>query len=305
MDSAARWLLLDQDVLGHMVTVLAATCGICPPAGQFKHICYDGSETQSRDVFVLSDGTVIFVNPSARPAASDSPPALFGLPPDARKSFLFYLTIIRPLACEILRLMRKDVPLYAAEIWAHTTRHPRNQNEWQWTGQDVVRFMSHRHLTLMGRPLLPSTIRTAVNSLLRNNFPGLFEAPFQSIVDHQAQHTTGTSIRNYGLLSYFPAFPHIKYELPLPALMMSQIWQWVLSIGPTNEAWHDMAMSSGLRPKHHFEDLAFEHARSAIWVHYGLPQYGNDLKVHVHTLLVEKPFLYGSQVCLHYILLNL
>jgi hypothetical protein len=281
-----------------MVTALAATCGICPPAGQFKEICFDGGETQSRNIFVLSDGTVIFLNPSAHPATSESPPGLFGVPPDMRKPLLFYLTIVRPLACEILRLMQRDIPLYTKEIWAHTTRHPRSRNEWQWTGQDVIRFMNHCHLKLMGRPLLPSTIRTAVSSLLHDNFPQLFEEPLQSIVDNQAQHTSLTSLQNYGLLSFFPVFHHIKHQLSFPALWMSQIWQWVLEIGPTNEVWHNIAISSGLRPMHRFEHLAFEKARNAIWVHYRLPQYGNDLKLCVDKLLVQKPFLYGLQVCL-------
>lgn len=287
------WLSLDQNFLAFLATTLALTGGPGIDAGQYQHLHFDSTETHCRDVWLSPDSTLMVTNPFAVLHDDNRRTCILSFPLEAAKIVLFYLTLLRPIACELLQLIGKDTPLYSTRIWAHWKRHPRPTSEWTWIGPEIHRHLRFISYTRLGVALTHTTIRLILRTLFQQRFPQLYHRASVSIVDDQAQHIYFTSLNNYGRLSYFPRIANIKPDQPIRFLSISQIWQAVVGVGPICDTWQEIALESPLvawtLPK---QDQAFQVARNLVFSLYLINQGRESIKEKVQDLLFACPFLH-------------
>lgn len=111
-----------------------------------------------------------------------------------------------------------------------------------------------------------------------------------SIVDKAAQHTNTTSLGHYGHLGSFPPIPGVRFDQPVRFTKISQIWHYILRLGPPNEAWITRLQNSGLMVQGHDVSSPFGlfHARRTIQL------YGALDPESVRSLIKLLPFVHGK-----------
>ncbi|KAI0085363.1 hypothetical protein BDY19DRAFT_909154 [Irpex rosettiformis] len=284
--AAVSWLEADQATLRALAITFSLTAGVPPLQHQFR-IRFDSIQQELRNIWLLPNRLVIWVNSFARPRDNNPTPALFVLPPGITGDFLFYLTIIRPMACEIVRSLSRDDSVYAIELWAHFRFQSAKQMHW--SGREIAVSMESYTEKEIGMSLTPGEVRILVRSMLCHYFPDFITQTTDSIVDKAAQHTSMTSLANYGRIASLPPLPHFRFDQPLRFIALSQIWHAIMGIGPVNEAWRLQLQASGLLESSQalrlMQGSGLDLARSAIH------QYGELCnKVHVRNLLQLRPF---------------
>lgn len=297
--AAERYLAHDQlKVLGPMATAFATTSGISIDGHIFKYLRFDSTEIEHRNIWKLKNDIIIFSDPSAKPRENHTTPVVFSLPPDMTLPITFYLTIMRPIICEILDFLGQNIAPFRSIVWAHVHRHPRYRVglQWSWSGVDIsahVQRFTYQHLSIA---LTPSNIRQINKKLFLSAFPRLFETSFTSIVDQQGQHLGKTSVINYGQLRYLPTIKNVRADQPVRFLAMSQIWQALLGIGPVGEVWRNLVLGSGIFPPLPTDcAIALEKTRHTIRLAYRLGATPNDNQ-RAWTILKHRPFLFSTDV---------
>lgn len=289
-DACVRWLDSDQTALRALAVVFCITCGISPHQHEFRML-YDSSSARTRDIWILPNNLVICVNPIARPKDDRLMQAVFALPCEVSSAITFYLNIVRPIACEILKELGRDVSCYETEVWSHF-RHQTYGSE-RWSGPDISQAVQAHTLKVMRLLLTPEDIRCVVRAIFSHFFPDVAKHHQDSIVDRAAQHTNTTSLGHYGRLGSFPPIPGVRFDQPVRFTEISQIWQHILHLGPPNEAWITRLQNSGLMVQGGHDvssPFGLFHARRAIQL------YGALDPESVRSLIKLLPFVYGKQV---------
>lgn len=291
--AAEKWLALEKDVLANLAGSFALTAGLGVDSWQYKNFRYDSTEFTQRNVWILKNGTIILGDPLARMRENEISCNIFALAPDLSRHSLFYLTIIRPIACEILSIIQKDAPLYQSEIWAHTVRHPRAMHQWRWSGPEVSELLTERTFATFGFALTPSIIRQIVRQVFRAEYPFLFRSCFNSIVDLQAQHHGKTSIFHYGRLTDFPFLKNVRADQPTRYLTVCQIWQAAIGVGQINEAWRRTISTHNAFCIDEHDSLMLDKARGLVNIYYNIRN--GVSSEDASKILQLAPFLYGTK----------
>lgn len=290
-DATIKWFDDDQAIQEALAVVFIMSCGIIPPQHEYR-ILWDSSKTAMRCVFLTPDKTVLVVNPSAHPKDNDFNTTVYALPEIVAPAVMYYLTVVRPTACDILNLIGRDGndSVYATEIWAHYRRQS-GRSSYHWNGPEISRPVQQHTLDTLHVSLTPGDIRKTIQSVLRRYLPDFTVQARDSLVDRAAQHTPTVSLNHYGRLASFPPLPHLRHDHPIRSVNLCHIWQGILSLGPLDSLWKAAFHGVSLLPRYPWLDGGLQHARAAI--HSYKPQ-NNSMAVE-KTLRLQ-PFVYGPRV---------
>lgn len=293
LEECIRWLDLDQAILRALAVVFSLTSGISPAQHEMK-LLFDSTSDQLRNIWILPSHLVMWVNPFSRPKDGTSAPAAYCLPPEPTHDVLFYLTIIRPIACEVLQLLGMDNASYSTILWTHY-RWNVNMKTTSWSGPQMCTPLVDHMMEVTKLPVRPQDLRIIVNTIMRTYFSGAFEQVQNSIVDKAAQHITLTSLGNYGRSSYFPSLPHIRFDQPACFIALSQIWHAILGVGQVDESWRQAIETSALGAPYTSDlsfDRGFHHAYHVVQATLYLYPGANMASCFVRSLSI----VYGPQV---------
>ncbi|THH08749.1 hypothetical protein EW146_g8891 [Bondarzewia mesenterica] len=221
--------------------------------------------------------------------------ALFAFPRSMSTHLVYYFYIIRPLICDHLQAMARSVPEYDSLIWSRTLPLRRRDNKWLWIGVDVGKALQHHTKDHFGFALFPATARQITLAIFREKFPQLFENFFIPAFEKGADRTLPIALKTYGYNCHFPTFENMDMNQAVCLLALTEIWQATLAIGPLNEAWRDIVEGSHLFPTIIHGRLAFEVARNAVGIYYGVHGGNPEVQALIQALLIDLPFLYGSK----------
>lgn len=282
------WLDATQLALKQLAVLFAMTSGICPPQHEYR-VYHDSTASETRGVWLLPNKIVIWSNRMARPKDTDLLPAVYMIPSPISSTLLFDLTILRPIACQIMRSLARDDSPYATEIFTHYRRQP--HGKYYWTGPEISAPVQQYTSSALGVSLDPNSIRSLLYSTFRHFFEGQVMQVHGSIVDKAAQHVSATSLAHYGRLATFPPFKHMRFDQPLRFVNLNHIWLSILHVEPPSIAWRGTLTALGLVIYCPWSSEGLQYARVAI------RRYG-DLSnpAIVHSALSRLPYLYGPTV---------
>lgn len=288
--AARKWLVLDQQVLSLLATVFSLTCGMPLRGWQFASLFFNHTPAHLRNIWVLLGGQVVVANPRSKQRNRLFAPTLFAFPLGISTHLLYYLFIIRPIACKIFQHLGENVEVYSNEIWARPVwRRNRVVEPYRWTGEDISKTIKHNTKPLVGVALTPALIRQIMQAVFRHKFPRLFELCFT--IDAPA---STDSLSQYGLRCIPKSC--MPPEQGGKLLAVSQIWQAALAVGVINEVWREVAIGSHIFPATKNIPYAREQARGTMNRHFSVGA-GNILnKERVAMLLSEFNFLTSSEV---------
>lgn len=288
------WRRLDQRVLALLAVIFTLYCGFPFRSWQFSGLKFHSTDGSYRNVWILSDGRVIIANPQAKQRWRKVYQTLLAFPQQIAAALIFYLFIIRPLACEAFDgLSGYNLSAYRYEIWARATaRKGRLVDPYRWTGNDVSRSVGEITRKALTVRLTPFSMRQIAQAFLHEKFPLLFEhglSPKKAMVPPNVS----AELHQYSKECCF----HSRCMPPdnaVALLAISEIWQAALGIRPPNCAWEYLVEGSFLFPSRKYRTLAFFHARGLIDRTYGVGQDGLKTKSLVKSLLQQAPFLKGQ-----------
>ncbi|KAL0957783.1 hypothetical protein HGRIS_001560 [Hohenbuehelia grisea] len=226
-EACVRWLDAAQSSLKQLAVVFALTSGISPPQHEYR-VTYDSTSNETRGLWLLPNQVVLWGNPMARPKDDDLLPAVYMVPSLISPVLMFDITILRPIACQIIRSLSRDDTIYATSIWAHYRRQA--HGTYHWTGPEISAPVEDHTLSTLGTAFTPSSIRVLLHSTFYHCFPDLVKQSRDSIVDKAAQHLNATSLAHYGRLATFPPFKHLRFDQPLRFINLSLVWLAMLGV---------------------------------------------------------------------------
>ena len=233
-------------ILCSLAKVVTLTCRAGLNEFKYGYLCFDTSEGQSHNVWLLKNSLIAFNDPTKALHQNDNGVHFFAFPQEVTHFLALYLFIIRPIGAELLAGMGWNVPFYCTNILVHVKWLPRGRNHWLWSGVKVSKPIKATTEKLLEVTLTPQLIWCIVTELFSKSMPALFEAAEISAVDEQAQHGTYTSLNHYGWMSHFPPIKNLRLNQPIKHLAISEIWHALLLLGPTNNSWASMIQDAEL-----------------------------------------------------------
>lgn len=243
-----KWLEFDQNyVLPSLANVLALTCGAGLNEFKYGYLCFDSSEESSRNLWLLSNGLFAFNDPvDTISSTNNGRIRLFAFCRDVTKHLTIYLFILRPLAVSILSRIGRNVPLFSTHIWARIKCATSGHQQWQWSGVQICQQVKAFTFKNMAVVLTPQLFLRIVTKLFEDSLPELFATEKLSVVDRQAQHTSFTSVNNYGWVSNFPPVKYLRLHQPMRHLAVCEIWHSLLQLGQINSSWAPIITKAAL-----------------------------------------------------------
>ncbi|KAF9488674.1 hypothetical protein BDN71DRAFT_1512834 [Pleurotus eryngii] len=209
IEACIRWLDVTQVALKQLAVLFTMTSGICPPQHKYR-VYHDSTASETRGVWLLPNKIVIWTNRMARPKDTDLLPTVYMIPSPISSTLLFDLTILRPIACQILRSLARDDTPYACQIFAHYRHQP--HGKYHWVGPEISAPVQEFTSSALGVSLDPNSIRLLLYSTFRHFFEGQVMQVHGSIVDKAAQHISATSLAHYGRLATFLPLKHMRFD---------------------------------------------------------------------------------------------
>ncbi len=286
VDLCEQWLEKEQTVLKALAVVFCLTCGISPGQHQFR-VRFDSTLMELRDIWLLHTGQIIWVNHFARPKGDDITPAVFSLPTVVTPIIMFYLNILRPISCRIFSLLARDDVIHSKEIWSHYCHH--TDGSYYWKGPEILNPIVKHTREYLDEPLTPAEIRRIMLPIVRYYCSSLIMQTMNSIVDKAAQHTSFTSLNNYGHIGMLPPLPHQPFYHAEQSVTLSNIWHSLLGLGPVEDSWGTCMNVFGLHSSHALlRHNGLHYARDAIKA-YG-PLSDPEL---MKKIITTQPFIRG------------
>lgn len=288
--AACKWLALDQQVLSLLATIFSLTCGMPLRAWQFASLFFNHTPEHLRNIWVLPGGIVIVANPFSKQRNRLFAPTLFAFPLGISTHLLYYLLILRPIACTFFQSLGEHVEVYRNEIWARPMcRRNRVVEPYRWTGNDIGNAIKRCTKPLIGVALTPAVIRQIMQAVFRHKFPRLFELYFSKNASESIAGLSQDGLRCIPTLC-------MPGEQGGKLLAVSQIWQAAIGIGPFDEAWRDVTLNSHILPT--IENVAYarEQAMGTINRYFNVGTGNRHNKQRVAVLLSDFHFLTSSEV---------
>ena len=275
---ARNWLAAEQTALGILANIFCLACGINFRGWQLSSIRYDCSDSESRNVWII-DQTIVVSHPKAKQRHVDYAPTLVAFPKALSLSLIFYLYLVHPIACKILKALDLDDAMHLTFLWVNSVPVKASQPPSPWDGKCVsscLRKFTREKMEVSLSPLLTRQISQAV---MRDKFPQLFSKIT----------TNETMLSEYGRQCEFPPWKDIKPDRAVKLLAVSQIWQAMLGLGPVMPAWLPIVEGSHIfsfeRPDN-WETASFS-ARRLLAIHL---KEGQALNEYIDVSIVPRRF---------------
>jgi hypothetical protein len=234
-ESCQRWLEAGQTAMQHLAVTCALTFGISPQQHHYR-MFYDSTPLETRGIWLLQNRLLIWTNPMARPKEEDLLPTAYIFPSLIAPTLMFEITILRPIACQIIQYLSLDDSFYSFEYWVHYRLKPHGKRHW--TGPEISKPVEQFTSIALGRALSPRWIRQLLRSIFCHFFPDLIERSHNSVVDKAAQHTRGTSLAHYGRLASFPPLRHTRFNQTPKFVLQNHMWHAILGLEKPTAEFH-------------------------------------------------------------------
>jgi hypothetical protein len=228
IQQADYWLENEQTALESLATIFVLSTGVSFRGWQLSSVRFDFLESMNRNVWIV-DNTFIVTHPKAKQCNREYAPTLVAFPKKLFSHIAVYLYIIRPVACEVLKALNRDVSCHSSLLWAHSIpseghlSHPLTG----WSGRDVALCTGKLTKKIMGFAITPLLARQISQAIFRDKFPQLFsDVP-----------TVLNELFAYGNHCGFPSWPDLPTEAAVQLLAVSQIWQAMLELEPVSSRW--------------------------------------------------------------------
>lgn len=219
------WMDKEQSALKDLAIIFCLACGISFRSWQLASICYNSSEKEKRNTYVLKDGTVICSHPLAKQRNKDRESTFLAFPIALSRHISFHLFIMKPAVCKLLSEIDStgiQVGSYSTHIWVHS---PFSESEEkppgsQWNGRYVSDITMSFTKKAVGIEITPLLARQITHAVFRDTLPQLFLKPSISL----------SQLDLYGHGCGFPNWNDIKVEECVRILSISKIWQALIEI---------------------------------------------------------------------------
>jgi hypothetical protein len=231
-DTAEAWLLSEQDTLKSLLPILCLAGGVSFRAWQYSAIQFDSSENTERNIWILTDGTVIVARPKSKQRHRAHAPTFLAFPHKIYPELQFYLYVIRPVACRILEQFQQDSSQHRVFLWVHFSSPYMKKHKVPqvWTSNEASKLVQTYTKESVGLILSPMLVRQCEQAVFREKLPQFFSKMEHSNSDEKMLEC-----------SHYFGFPTHWADMSLVdcarLLAVSQIWQAILSIEPIHQYW--------------------------------------------------------------------
>jgi hypothetical protein len=244
---AKHWLKLEQTALQALAVVFCLTTGVTFRSWQFASIHYDCTESQNRNVWILLDGTFIISHPKAKQRNIDRAPTLLAFPHKISSFVAFYLYMIRPFACDLLKELELDHSAHLSILWVHSIPMGREKPRigLPWDGSYLSNLLREFTEGNIGVAMSPLIIRQATQAVFRDKLPQLFY-----------EGSNFTALDQHGHQCGFPFWPDLPVECSVRLLAVGQMWQALIGVASINATWMPVIQGSNAFFSQKQENLA-------------------------------------------------
>ncbi|KAG1785473.1 uncharacterized protein HD556DRAFT_1450695 [Suillus plorans] len=278
----------EQDLLCLLNASFQLSCGVPPRSFQLKSLRhhYDPITGAQRNLFMVW-GALTLANPAAKQRGETNKECLWALPSSLVTPLLFYLGVLRPAFCNILRLVRGSVPEHETYIFVHA--YSKHDSGFFWSGPDVNASLRKRSSALPVS-LSSTLLRNLTTGMLRKFFPSLTELHNlpDSLLDQQAQHHRRTGNTHYGRDFDLPRSLSMTIDRARGYITTSRALQAIYGLGTLDEGSLRALSNSHFFASRAYELVAFKEARFQILSLYSGPADGRPL---VQETLNKTPYM--------------
>lgn len=234
---AETWLAAEQATLTMLADILCLAGGISFRGWQLSSIRYDSSDSQARNIWII-DKTIVVSHPKAKQRNLEYAPTLLAFPRSMTTHLIIYLYHIRPIACSILKVLKRENAVHSTFLWVNSMPTKGSDLPSLWDGARVSACLQEFTDENMTTPLSPLLVRQVSQAVMRDKFPQLFSTIMSKNV----------SLAEYGRLCEFPPWQDLKPDRAVFLLAVSQIWQAMLGLSPVMQVWLPLVESSHIFP---------------------------------------------------------